>query len=62
MCVYIYIYMYIYIYNRVNYKFCLLCLHQIAGGVLYLSKACTLCPLGQTQLDFLLKSDHVLCI
>ncbi|KAM0070506.1 hypothetical protein Hdeb2414_s0001g00013901 [Helianthus debilis subsp. tardiflorus] len=55
----------------VNYKFCPLCLHQIVGsviffqkftgGVLNLSKSCTLCPLGQTQLDFSVKSGHMHC-
>ncbi|MFS8029264.1 hypothetical protein Hanom_Chr16g01520331 [Helianthus anomalus] len=34
---------------------------KFTGGVLYLSKSCTFCPLGQTQLDFLVKSGHVLC-
>ncbi|MFS7996397.1 putative non-specific serine/threonine protein kinase [Helianthus anomalus] len=32
---------------------------KFTGGVLYLSKSCTFCPLGQTQLDFLVKSSHV---
>ncbi|MFS7943389.1 hypothetical protein Hanom_Chr06g00499751 [Helianthus anomalus] len=31
---------------------------NFTGGVLNLSKSCTLCPLGQIQLDFLVKSDH----
>ncbi|MFS7912671.1 hypothetical protein Hanom_Chr02g00132661 [Helianthus anomalus] len=32
---------------------------KLTGAVLYVSKSCTLCPLGQTQLDFLVKSGHV---
>ncbi|MFS7967213.1 hypothetical protein Hanom_Chr09g00783141 [Helianthus anomalus] len=32
---------------------------KLTGGVLYLSKSCTFCSLGQTQLDFLVKSSHV---
>ncbi|MFS7921603.1 hypothetical protein Hanom_Chr03g00238941 [Helianthus anomalus] len=32
---------------------------KLTGGVLNLPKSCTLCPLGQTQLDFLVKSGHV---
>ncbi|MFS7955061.1 hypothetical protein Hanom_Chr07g00638131 [Helianthus anomalus] len=32
---------------------------KFTGGVLNLSKSCTLCPLGQTQLDFLVKSGYV---
>ncbi|MFS7963650.1 hypothetical protein Hanom_Chr08g00740861 [Helianthus anomalus] len=31
---------------------------KFTGGVLYLSKSCTFCPLGQTHLDFLVKSSH----
>ncbi|MFS7921122.1 hypothetical protein Hanom_Chr03g00233011 [Helianthus anomalus] len=34
---------------------------KLISGVLYLSKSCTFCPLGQTQLDFLVKFDHVPC-
>ncbi|MFS7890038.1 hypothetical protein Hanom_Chr00s000006g01614061 [Helianthus anomalus] len=32
---------------------------NLTGGVLYLSKSYTFCPLTQTQLDFLVKSSHV---
>ncbi|MFS8025149.1 hypothetical protein Hanom_Chr16g01471521 [Helianthus anomalus] len=32
---------------------------KFTGGVLYLPKSCTFCPLDQTQLDFLVKSSHV---
>ncbi|MFS8021831.1 hypothetical protein Hanom_Chr16g01432111 [Helianthus anomalus] len=32
---------------------------KFTGGVLNLSKSCTLCHLGQTQLEVLVKSDHV---
>ncbi|MFS7990476.1 hypothetical protein Hanom_Chr11g01059291 [Helianthus anomalus] len=34
---------------------------KLTGFVLYVTKSCTLCPLGQTQLDFLVKSGHMLC-
>ncbi|MFS7899209.1 hypothetical protein Hanom_Chr00s048268g01778351 [Helianthus anomalus] len=34
---------------------------KVSGGVLNLPKSYVLCHLGQTQLDFLVKSDHVLC-
>ncbi|MFS7996692.1 hypothetical protein Hanom_Chr12g01132801 [Helianthus anomalus] len=34
---------------------------KFTGGVLNLSKSCTFCHLGQTQLDFLVKSGHVHC-
>ncbi|KAF5794344.1 hypothetical protein HanXRQr2_Chr08g0327051 [Helianthus annuus] len=34
---------------------------NLTGGVLYVSKSCTFCPLGQTQLDFFVKSGHVHC-
>ncbi|MFS7984281.1 hypothetical protein Hanom_Chr11g00984651 [Helianthus anomalus] len=32
---------------------------KIDGFVLNVSKSCTLCPLGQTQFDFLVKFGHV---
>ncbi|MFS8033966.1 hypothetical protein Hanom_Chr17g01575701 [Helianthus anomalus] len=34
---------------------------KLSGGVLYLSKSCTFCPLDQTQLDFFffVKFSHV---
>ncbi|MFS8011515.1 hypothetical protein Hanom_Chr14g01310041 [Helianthus anomalus] len=32
---------------------------KLTGGVLYVAKYCKFCPLGQTQLDFLVKSSHV---
>ncbi|MFS7949485.1 hypothetical protein Hanom_Chr06g00572101 [Helianthus anomalus] len=31
---------------------------KFTGGVLNLSKSCMLCPLGQTQLEFLVKSGY----
>ncbi|MFS7951035.1 hypothetical protein Hanom_Chr07g00590251 [Helianthus anomalus] len=34
---------------------------KFTGGVLNLSKSCTLCPLGQTQLEFLVKCGYVPC-
>ncbi|MFS8008526.1 hypothetical protein Hanom_Chr14g01273831 [Helianthus anomalus] len=34
---------------------------KFTGGVLNLSKSCTLCPLRQTQLEFLVRSCHVPC-
>ncbi|MFS7983073.1 hypothetical protein Hanom_Chr11g00970221 [Helianthus anomalus] len=34
---------------------------KFTGGVLNHSKSCKLCPLGQTQLVFLVKSGHVPC-
>ncbi|MFS8030131.1 hypothetical protein Hanom_Chr17g01530491 [Helianthus anomalus] len=34
---------------------------KLTSFVLYVSKYCTTCPLGQTQLDFLVKFDHVPC-
>ncbi|MFS8005898.1 hypothetical protein Hanom_Chr13g01242791 [Helianthus anomalus] len=34
---------------------------KFTGFVLNISKSCMLCPLGQTQLDFLVKSGHVPC-
>ncbi|KAJ0602391.1 hypothetical protein HanRHA438_Chr03g0139271 [Helianthus annuus] len=34
---------------------------KLTGAVLYLSKSCTFCPLEQTQLEFLVKSDHMPC-
>ncbi|MFS7968522.1 hypothetical protein Hanom_Chr09g00798471 [Helianthus anomalus] len=41
-----------------NFRLCPLT-QKLTGGVLYLSKYCTFCPLGQTQLYFLIKSSHV---
>ncbi|KAJ0792142.1 putative major facilitator, sugar transporter, major facilitator superfamily [Helianthus annuus] len=41
-----------------NFRRCPLA-QKLTGGVLYLSKSCTFCPLGQTQLVFLVKSSHV---
>ncbi|MFS7979859.1 hypothetical protein Hanom_Chr10g00932601 [Helianthus anomalus] len=41
-----------------NFRRCPLA-QKLTGGVLYLSKSCKFCPLGQTQLDFLVKSSHV---
>ncbi|KAF5808424.1 hypothetical protein HanXRQr2_Chr04g0145221 [Helianthus annuus] len=41
-----------------NFRRCPFC-QNLAGGVLYLSKSCTFCPLDQTQLDFFVKSGHV---
>ncbi|KAF5755653.1 hypothetical protein HanXRQr2_Chr17g0805181 [Helianthus annuus] len=32
---------------------------KLTSFVLNVPKSCTLCPLGQTQLDFLVKSNHV---
>ncbi|MFS7995680.1 hypothetical protein Hanom_Chr12g01120821 [Helianthus anomalus] len=32
---------------------------KLMSFVLSVSKSCTLCPLGQTQLDFLVKFGHV---
>ncbi|MFS7930644.1 hypothetical protein Hanom_Chr04g00346671 [Helianthus anomalus] len=32
---------------------------KLTGGVLYLSKSCTFCPLGQTWLESLVKICHV---
>ncbi|MFS8027748.1 hypothetical protein Hanom_Chr16g01502361 [Helianthus anomalus] len=34
---------------------------KLTSFVHYISKSCTTCPLGQTQLDFLVKFDHVPC-
>ncbi|MFS8004073.1 hypothetical protein Hanom_Chr13g01221401 [Helianthus anomalus] len=34
---------------------------KFTGGVLKVSKSCTLCLLGQTQLDFLVKFSHAPC-
>ncbi|MFS7916718.1 hypothetical protein Hanom_Chr03g00180621 [Helianthus anomalus] len=34
---------------------------KFTGGVLNVSKSYKLCPLGQTQLDFLVKFGHVPC-
>ncbi|MFS7910681.1 hypothetical protein Hanom_Chr02g00109061 [Helianthus anomalus] len=34
---------------------------KLTSFVLNVPKSCTLCPLGQTQLDFLVKSGHVSC-
>ncbi|MFS8020854.1 hypothetical protein Hanom_Chr16g01420661 [Helianthus anomalus] len=34
---------------------------KLTGVVLYLSKPCTFCPLGQTQLEYLVKYGHVSC-
>ncbi|MFS8021267.1 hypothetical protein Hanom_Chr16g01425431 [Helianthus anomalus] len=31
---------------------------KLTSFVLNVAKSCTLCPLGQTQLIFLVKSDH----
>ncbi|MFS7984031.1 hypothetical protein Hanom_Chr11g00981761 [Helianthus anomalus] len=33
---------------------------NLTGGVLYVSKSYTFCPLGQTQLEFSVKICHVL--
>ncbi|MFS7984820.1 hypothetical protein Hanom_Chr11g00991141 [Helianthus anomalus] len=41
-----------------NFRRCPLA-QKLTGSVFYLSKSCTFCPLGQTQLDFLVKSSHV---
>ncbi|MFS7919965.1 hypothetical protein Hanom_Chr03g00218801 [Helianthus anomalus] len=45
-----------------NFRRCPLPL-KLMSFVLNISKSCTLCPLGQTQLDFLVKSDYtkVIC-
>ncbi|MFS7968265.1 hypothetical protein Hanom_Chr09g00795421 [Helianthus anomalus] len=43
-----------------NFRRCPLS-QKLTGGVLYLSKSCTFCPLGQTQSDFLVKYGHVSC-
>ncbi|MFS8017613.1 hypothetical protein Hanom_Chr15g01382481 [Helianthus anomalus] len=43
-----------------NFRRCILA-QKLIGGVLYLSKSCTFCPLGQTQLDSLVKFSHVPC-
>ncbi|MFS8010649.1 hypothetical protein Hanom_Chr14g01299531 [Helianthus anomalus] len=40
-----------------NFRRCSLS-QNLTGAVLYVSKSCTFCPLGQTQLDFLVKSGH----
>ncbi|MFS7924915.1 hypothetical protein Hanom_Chr03g00278171 [Helianthus anomalus] len=40
-----------------NFKRCPLG-KKFTGGVLYVSKSCKFCPLNQTRLDFLVKSDH----
>ncbi|MFS8012594.1 hypothetical protein Hanom_Chr14g01322711 [Helianthus anomalus] len=34
---------------------------KLMSFVLYVSKSSTLCPLGQTQLDFLVKFGHMPC-
>ncbi|MFS8013018.1 hypothetical protein Hanom_Chr14g01327811 [Helianthus anomalus] len=34
---------------------------KLTSFVLNVSKSCTLCPLGQTQLGFFVKSGHVPC-
>ncbi|MFS7963339.1 hypothetical protein Hanom_Chr08g00736901 [Helianthus anomalus] len=34
---------------------------KFTSFVLSISKSCTLCPLGQTQIDFLVKYGHVPC-
>ncbi|MFS7895759.1 hypothetical protein Hanom_Chr05g00447111 [Helianthus anomalus] len=41
-----------------NFRRCPLPL-KLMSFVLNVSKSCTLCPLGQTQLNFFVKSDHV---
>ncbi|KAF5823049.1 hypothetical protein HanXRQr2_Chr01g0034021 [Helianthus annuus] len=41
-----------------NFRRCPLPL-KLMSFVLNVSKSCTLCPLGQTQLIFFVKSDHV---
>ncbi|MFS7970626.1 hypothetical protein Hanom_Chr09g00823111 [Helianthus anomalus] len=41
-----------------NFRRCPLA-QKLTGGVLYLSKSCTFCPLSQIQLDVLVKSGHV---
>ncbi|MFS7926132.1 hypothetical protein Hanom_Chr04g00293391 [Helianthus anomalus] len=43
-----------------NYKRCPLA-QKLISFVLYVSKSCTVCPLSLTQLDFLIKYDHVPC-
>ncbi|MFS8017167.1 hypothetical protein Hanom_Chr15g01377171 [Helianthus anomalus] len=32
---------------------------KVTGGVLYLSKSCTFCPLGQTWLEISVKKSHM---
>ncbi|MFS7963836.1 hypothetical protein Hanom_Chr08g00742991 [Helianthus anomalus] len=41
-----------------NYRRCPLA-QKSTSFVLNVSKSCTLCPLGQTQLNFFVKSGHV---
>ncbi|MFS8025118.1 hypothetical protein Hanom_Chr16g01471161 [Helianthus anomalus] len=41
-----------------NFRRCPL-VQKLTGSVLYLSKSCMFCPLGQTQFDFLVKYGHV---
>ncbi|MFS7932086.1 hypothetical protein Hanom_Chr04g00363681 [Helianthus anomalus] len=43
-----------------NCRRCLLA-QKLTSFVLNVSKSCTLCPLGQPQLYFLVKSGHVHC-
>ncbi|MFS7969215.1 hypothetical protein Hanom_Chr09g00806501 [Helianthus anomalus] len=43
-----------------NFRCCPLYL-KLMSFVLNVSKSCTLCPLGQTQLEFSVKLCHVHC-
>ncbi|MFS8017956.1 hypothetical protein Hanom_Chr15g01386441 [Helianthus anomalus] len=62
-----------FVFSRLNYKIllfifnfllnlrcCLLCL-KLTSFIFNVSKICTLCPLGQTLLNFFVKVGHVPC-
>ncbi|MFS7967593.1 hypothetical protein Hanom_Chr09g00787531 [Helianthus anomalus] len=43
-----------------NFRRCPLA-QKLTGGVLYLSKSCTFCPLDQTWLEISVNSCHIQC-